>query len=166
LFLESHFEAAFESMPLVGGDLLVTGILLAAADRVQDTTRRAADLGVLGALAIGAAQALAILPGISRSGATICMALFLGLDRKEAARFSFLLSVPAILGAAVLKIEEVFGTGNEIGLPVVVGTLVAFVSGIAALQWLIHVLNRRRLIGFAAYCWLAGIVAIAASFLL
>ncbi|MFC1474848.1 undecaprenyl-diphosphate phosphatase, partial [bacterium] len=158
--------AAFGSVALVGGDLLVTGALLAAADRIKSTGKKAAGMGVTGALIIGAAQAFAILPGISRSGTTICVALFLGLDRKEAARFSFLLAIPAIAGAAVLKLKDTLDAGADVNLVVVAsGMTVAFVSGLLALQWLIHVLNKGKLLGFAIYCWVIGVSAIAGAFI-
>ena len=166
LFLEEFFELAFESLPVVGADLLITGAVLAVSDRFRGPGKKAADLGPAGALIVGAAQALAILPGISRSGATICAALFLGLDRKEAARYSFLLSVPAIAGAAVLKAKDAFGPQFEMGLPVLGGTALACISGLVALQWLLAVLTRGRLIYFAAYCWLAAAGAFSLSFLL
>jgi len=158
--LNDKIEKAFGSAAFAGAGLLVTAAVLFAADRARAGERPAASLGATGALAVGAAQAVAILPGISRSGSTICTAIFLKLDRKEAARFSFFLFIPAILGAVVLELKDALEAGPTEILPVLVGAGAAFITGIFALNVLIRVLTRGRLAWFAAYCVIAGTAAI------
>jgi undecaprenyl-diphosphatase len=117
-------------------------------------------IGLLAAVIVGAAQAAAILPGISRSGATICAAILLGLHRKWAVEFSFLISIPAILGAALLKFIEdyaVIGSGNLSFEALAAGMILSFLVGIVALKMLIRTSRRRRLKYFAAYCYILAI---------
>jgi len=111
------------------------------------------------ALLIGIAQGCAILPGISRSGSTIAAAMYMGVERSEAARFSFLLVLPVILGATVLKGMELLQSGlpSQGGLTLLVGTLAAYCSGAIALKWLLGVIRRGRLDRFAYYCYAVGI---------
>ncbi len=108
---------------------------------------------------VGIAQGMAIMPGISRSGATICVALMLGLRRRWAGEFSFFIAVPAILGATVLKIADAFQAMSDAGLsiewgPIAVGSVLSFVTGIGALMVLLVVIRSARLHYFAMYCWL------------
>jgi len=157
----SAIEKTFSSAVFAGGGLLVTAALLAAADRTRAGERGAASLGVPGSLIVGAAQAVAILPGVSRAGATICAAIFLKLDRREAARFSFFLFIPAILGAVVLEMKKALVAGPHHGAITILGMAAAFITGMFALNILIRVLTRGRLIWFSAYCAAAGVFAIA-----
>ncbi len=166
LLFKDQFEAALGSASIAGVDLLITGVFLFLADRVKKTNRKAASLGLAGALIVGTAQAFAIMPGISRSGATICAALFLGVDRKEAARFSFILAVPVILAGSVFELTSMLSAGIENAVPVLAGAIMAFVSGLIALKWLISVLTRGRLTWFAIYCWALGTVSILGSLFL
>jgi len=166
LVLGDAVESAFGSVAAVGGLLLVTGAFLLAAD--TKTRRNPADgapaamMGLAGALIIGSAQAFALLPGVSRSGATICAAIFIGVARRDAARFSFLMAIPAIAGAAVLHLKDA-GTGLPPMLPVIIGAAVAFISGLIALKWLLAVLTRGRLLWFSIYCFAIGAAAIVLS---
>ena len=124
---------------------------------------------------IGIAQAIAILPGISRSGATISTALLLGIDRERAARFSFLMVVPLILGAMLVKTKKyldaseeaanvVAGAPEALGaMPLTVGFLAAFLSGLLACTWMINLVKRGKLVYFAIYCFVVGGIAIVAS---
>jgi len=123
----------------------------------------AAMMGFAGALIIGSAQAVALLPGISRSGATICAAIFIGVARRDAARFSFLMAIPAIAGAAVLHLKDVSDAGLPPMGPVIIGAAAAFISGLIALKWLISTLTRGRLLWFSIYCFVVGTVAIILS---
>ncbi|HPI78354.1 MAG TPA: undecaprenyl-diphosphate phosphatase [bacterium] len=167
LALGDAVESAFTSVVVVGGLLLITGTLLLSAD--AKTQRNPADgapaamMGLAGALIIGSAQAFALLPGVSRSGATICAAIFIGVARRDAARFSFLMAIPAIAGAAVLHLKDAAGTGLPPMLPVLAGAAVAFISGLIALKWLIAVLTRGRLLWFSIYCFAIGAAAIVLS---
>jgi undecaprenyl-diphosphatase len=154
----------FSSIRLVGVMLFITGILLWLTRGLQRGGRDTAELTLWDGLCVGIMQGLAILPGISRSGSTIAVGLFKGLDRETAARYSFLLSIPAIVGAMVL---ELAGTGlrgaSALG-PTAVGTCVAGAVGYGALKTLIGLVKRGELYIFSFYCWLVGGVALFLSF--
>ena len=161
-FLETQIEAAFTSALLVGICLLVTGALLFAADCARKRARRSA-IRLLDALAIGFAQAAAILPGISRSGATIGTGMILGVRGREAARFSFLLAIPAILAAGGVKLTQTvsdasLGSGEWAGL--LLGALAAAVVGAAAIKGLLVLIARGKLKIFGIYCFALGLAAI------
>ncbi|MDY6989771.1 MAG: undecaprenyl-diphosphate phosphatase [Thermodesulfobacteriota bacterium] len=148
----------FSSTRLVGIMLLVTGFLLWFTRTMKKEGRR--ELTVWDALCVGVIQGLAILPGISRSGSTIAIGLFKGLDRETAARYSFLLSIPAIVGAMALELIQagISGTPPPLG-PAVVGACVAGAVGYVALKALIGLVKKGTLYTFAFYCWpLGGIV--------
>lgn len=156
LVFKDPLEKMFGSLNVVGLMLVVTGTLLAVTRLVPEGKR---GLGVSMALAVGAAQGLAIIPGISRSGATIACGILLGLDRDLAARFSFLLSIPAILGALILQM--VTGTARGPGLLVLVeGGVTAAVVGFFALKLLMGLVRRGRFSVFAPYCWILGIAVL------
>lgn len=148
--------ALFSSTLAVGLALLVTGALLFATRFIPAGTRRT---GPGSALAIGFIQGLAIIPGVSRSGSTISLGLFMGLDRQEAARFSFLLSLPAIVGALILESAEAGACGFS-GLALGLGFLAAFFSGWLALKVLLKVVKNGRLHNFSYYCWALGLAVI------
>jgi len=164
LTLEHPFEKLFGSPLAVGVMLLVTGGILLATRNLRDTGADETEMTAWQAVIIGIVQGLAITPGISRSGMTIAAALFLGIKRESAARFSFLLSIPAILGALVLKLRHTAITPEE--MPVqAVGMAVSFLVGVAALIWLINVVKRGKLVWFSWYVWTLGLLAIAGSFI-
>ena len=160
LFLEEWFERTFRSLLLVGLNFLITGtVLWSTRGRVRHAERPSPS--TKGAFGIGMAQALAILPGISRSGTTVAAALWLGVDPVRAAEFSFLLAVPAIAGAAVLQIPNLSGGLASAGaLPVAAGFLAALVSGVAAIRLLIFLLRNKAFHRFAPYCWGIGAITI------
>lgn len=162
--LEDAITRAFESPRIVAGGLYLTAVLLVASERVRRRRGGAAasDEGVpdrevtaATALAVGAAQALAIVPGVSRSGATIAAGLFAGLSRRAAARFSFLLSIPIILGTTVRMLPElttpVEGALAFDGPRIALGVAVATASGWAAIRVLLRLVERRDLTPFAIY---------------
>lgn len=152
LGFEDWFEQAFRRPGLVGVMLVVTaGFLLAT----RFARERKGAAGWRDALLIGLAQAVAILPGISRSGATIAMALLVGVRREDAFRFSFLLSVPAVLGAAFKKLLSSELAGLDVG-PVVFGVAVAFAVGLGTLVLLRRIVLRGRLHWFSVYCLALG----------
>ena len=159
LLLHDWIAVVFETSWWVGVLLLVNGGVLFAGSRL-DTVRRKEALGWRHAVAVGVAQAVAILPGISRSGSTISTGLATGLDREDAARFSFLLAVPAILLALVYKLSKLLGGAEEVGAgmwaPIAVGTLVSMLVGYAALRMLLAVVRRHKLGYFGWYCLAAG----------
>lgn len=144
----------FNSIEAVGWALLATGVILMTTRWVARSTPLDRP-GPANALVMGIAQGLAVIPGVSRSGSTIAAGLLTGLRREEAARFSFLMAVPAILGAVLL--ESLGGGANEIGAgPLIVGFIIAGLTGYAALAILVKVLNSGRFHWFAYYCWAVG----------
>ncbi len=163
---EDQFEALFLNPRAVGGFLLVTALLLFISERWSQQRRELQEVNLMDALLIGLAQAIAIAPGISRSGATIAAGLGRGLRRETAARFSFLLSIPAILGAGLLqgvKLAISDAPGNGVML-LVIGFLAATVTGYLCIRFLLSFLQRGRLYIFAAYCALAGLSGLVLSF--
>jgi len=150
-------ETAFSSVRLVGVDLLVTAAVLFASRRFPG---RSEPVTPIRALLIGIAQAVAILPGISRSGMTLVAGLALGLSGADAARFSFLLAVPAILGAVVLQLPELASLGAATPVPLLVGFLTAALSGYGAVLLVWRVVERGRLALFAPYCLLVGVAVL------
>jgi undecaprenyl-diphosphatase len=171
---KDYFEAAFASPALAGGFLILTAILLMVAERfgppvippVNGGNRRGGkeleQLGWLDAVIIGIWQAAAMLPGISRSGATIGGAVLKGFNRPAAARFSFLMSIPALLGAGVIALKDLLDAGNLAAeLPAIsVGFIAAAVSGYLCIRWLLHYLQRHSLYLFAAYCAIVSVISI------
>lgn len=155
--LESLFDAPRAACAM----LLVTAAVLVGTRFTPPTGRDDREMTWKDALVIGTVQGLAIVPGISRSGSTIAAALFLGLDRELAARFSFLLSVPAILGALVLKLKDVGETGLAVdGGAAAVGFVAALVTGFAALVALLPLVRRGRLHWFAFYLVPTGLAGL------
>lgn len=168
ILFERQVSAVFDDPERVSLLLMGTGIILvaseliarrressAAADQLNHVEALAKAVGPVDALAIGAAQAVAILPGFSRSGWTIGAGLAAGLDRPLAARFSFLLSIPVLAGAVAVKLPDLSGSGVSAGA-LAVGGLAALVSSYFAVSSLIGYLQRRGLYPFAAYCLIAG----------
>jgi undecaprenyl-diphosphatase len=156
LLFKKFFEELFSSIVAVAALLIGTGLLLFAAEMVKKGRKTAQDMSLWDGLVIGLAQAAAIAPGISRSGATISAGLFLGLDRELAARFSFLLSIPAILGATILQFRGI-SAGFHAGAGVfLAGFAAAALCGGLAIHALLRIIRQRTLRGFAAYCCLAG----------
>ncbi len=156
--LTIHFAAGevFAS-PLAAGLLVaLTGVLLLATRKAAAGGRGLADMGLADALIIGLVQGIAVLPGVSRSGSTIAAALFLGITRDAAARFSFLLAIPSILGAGVLVLADVTQVSAAAAWAALIGAAVSAGVGYAALGLLVFIVNRGRLYLFAPYCWLVG----------
>ncbi|OEU54095.1 MAG: hypothetical protein BA868_02485 [Desulfobacterales bacterium C00003106] len=156
-------HVCFSSIRFVGFMLLVTGTLLALTKRFQKGDRDLSGFKVTDALLIGLAQGLAILPGISRSGATISAGLFAGVNRETSARYSFLLSIPAIFGAVLMEWESSMQGSMPVHV-IVVGTVTAAIVGYASLKLLMWMLKKGDFFVFAPYCWITGAVAIALSF--
>lgn len=154
--LKDPIEAAFTHPLLVSIALLITGGILWSTRYVGPGTN---DVGGREAWIIGLAQAVAMIPGISRSGATISAGLWRKVDRVKAAEFSFLLALPAILGATILEAKDLSGVSSSPDLwPLMVGTIVAYVSGVIALRLLLGIVRRGKLSRFAYYCWAVGIL--------
>jgi len=153
-------ETLFSSVLLVGLMLMVTGALLWTTRRRGSGGRQVVRVGIRDALIIGLVQGIAIVPGISRSGSTIAVALLLGIDRRVAGRFSFLLSLPAICGATLLGFRQAAISTSMPAGPVVAGTFAAAAAGYLALVFLLKVVDAGRLYRFAPYCWAVGLAAI------
>jgi len=154
-------DQLFASLLVVGLALLLTTGLLLATRLVKAKGRDILAFTVLGAVVVGVAQGLAVIPGVSRSGATIATCLIIGLNRDTAARFSFLLSIPAILGALLLSLVSGSDTWGEFtAATLILGTLVSAGVGYAALATLIKIVRHGRLYYFAPYCLLLGLLTL------
>lgn len=162
ILFDKQIESLFTSnMLLVGCMLLVTGVLLLLADRAKQTDK---SVGFFSALIVGISQAIAILPGISRSGATISTCVLLGIDRSKAARFSFLMVVPLIFGKmAKDMLDGDLWTAGTDPVPLIVGFVVAFFTGLLACTWMISLVKAANLKWFSWYCFAVGAIAIAAG---
>lgn len=151
LAFRPHIESSLRALPVIGVALIVVGLAMAAAERYARHERDLDAAGLRDALLVGAAQALALIPGVSRSGITLCAALALGLRRDDAARFSFLLSVPAIGAAGVLELPLVLGD-DGVGAPALVAGLgAAAISGYACIAWLLRFLRTHTMLPFVVY---------------
>lgn len=163
LFFEEEFEQLFNGkILLVGCMLILTALLLFLADKAKDTDKK---VSFKNAFVIGISQAIAILPGISRSGATISTSVLLGNDKTKAARFSFLMVVPLIFGKIakdVLGGELTYENHNFSAL--VIGFIAAFIAGLIACTWMIALVKKSKLSYFAIYCIAVGLIAIIFSF--
>ena len=159
LLLKSVVEHTFGSALAVSAFLMGTALILVLSERLSKFDRAMDALTWLDALWIGIFQALALFPGISRSGATIAGGLLRGFNREQSARFSFLLAVPTMLGAggiALLDLGQAGDVGAQLG-PLVVGFIAAAIVGFFAIHWLLSFLRQRRLYGFALYCALISV---------
>ena len=168
LLFQDQIEFLFENqILLVGGMLIITGLLLFLADRAKRTERKVKKAD---AIIIGIAQAIAILPGISRSGSTIAVALVLGVSREKAAKFSFLMVLLPIIGASLLKIKKYIEFPDlepEINtLTLFLGFIAAFISGYLACRWMVKIVKKGKLIYFSVYCFILGLTAISYSYML
>lgn len=153
--LETFFDG---QILLVGFMLLITGLLLFLADKAKHTEKK---VGFVHSLVIGISQAIAILPGISRSGATIGTSVLLGIDRVKAARFSFLMVVPLILGKMAKDIiSDDFAQTNIQYFELSIGFVAAFITGLIACTWMISIVKKSKLKYFSYYCFAVGVTAI------
>lgn len=159
---KNQIEQLFGSSLFVGLMLIVTGTILYVTEHYKVTTKELTKMSAKDAIIIGCGQAVAIIPGISRSGTTIAMGLFRGLDRESAARFSFLLAIPTILGALVLSLEELFaGTAMMSTGVLAAGFVAAALTGYLAIHFLLDIVRKGRLIWFSYYTWAVGALVIA-----
>jgi undecaprenyl-diphosphatase len=161
LILKKHIEGDLRSLYVVASALIVVGIVMAVIDHHASGRdgRNIDTLGYRDAILIGLAQTVALVPGVSRSGATICMALLLGFARSDAARFSFLLSIPAVAGAGILEARGAFTRLGADAIPALaIGTGVAAVVGYASIAWFLRWLGSHHLTGFAVYRVAAGLL--------
>lgn len=162
---KDFFEGLFENLLVIGSMLLVTACLLLLAGKMRRDGRGESQMNAVDAILVGIAQGAAIIPGISRSGSTIACLLVRGIDGETAARFSFLLALPAVGGATLLSLRDLQHV-NAGELPAyAVGSFIAFLSGLLAIRFLLAVVRNRRLRGFAIYCLLMGSTIILYSLL-
>lgn len=163
VLFDEEIEALFNGNILfVGFMLIVTALLLWLADKAKDTNK---NVSFPNALTIGISQAIAILPGISRSGATISTAVLLGIDKTKAARFSFLMVVPLILGKIAKDIMSGdITTTSSNNLVLIIGFTSAFVAGLVACTWMIKLVKKSKLSYFAIYCLVVGLIAIGVAY--
>lgn len=157
LFLRARIETLYSgNMVLVGSMLLVTASLLTISHFVR---RKEKPVGFIDAFIIGVAQAIAVIPGISRSGATISTGMILGNRKDELARFSFLMVIIPVIGANIIEFLEPGAIQNNTASGVIIlGALAAFVSGFLACTWMINLVRRSKLIWFAVYCFVIGLL--------
>ena len=163
LFKDVIEELFVGNMILVGSMLLITGGLLLFAHYKKDGIK---SVGYFESLMIGIAQAIAVLPGISRSGSTIATALILGIEKSKAARFSFLMVLIPIFGASLLELMEFAESPSSHAIAtssLIIGFLASFISGFLACRWMIAIVRKGKLTYFAVYCFVVGIIAIVAS---
>lgn len=161
LSLEGFFLRFYESVTAVGVFWLVTGFVLWGVNRLGTAGRDMEGIRPANAVFVGILQGAAIAPGLSRSGLTVAGGLLTGLGHRSAANFSFLLSVPAVLGAVILDLPAVLGDGAGASFPVLFwGSLAAAVSGYLAIKFFLRMIAAGQLIFFAFYCWLVGLLAL------
>jgi undecaprenyl-diphosphatase len=158
ILFRDWFESLFSKPKIVGVMLLITGLVLYLTRWTKREGRKIEKMGWVDSILIGIAQGLAIIPGISRSGATISTGLFCGLDRELSAKFSFLLSIPAILGATFLELRKI-GPGVEVWTGLI-GMMIAFLVGLFSLTFLVRMIKLGWVGKFSYYCWLLGVIII------
>lgn len=163
-----QLETLFQSAKAVGFCLLITAVLLFIADKIAKGKKTMNEARVSDSIFIGVFQAIATLPGVSRSGATITAGLFRGFSRELAVEFSFIMSIPAILGANILTLKDAFGSNIDLSsfFPYIVGAVVAGVSGYFAIKLISYLVKKDKFGFFAYYCAIVGVVTIVAAFIL
>ena len=159
LFFDDMMEQLFnKNLVLVCSMLVITGLLLYVADKAKNTTKK---VGPLESIIIGISQAIAILPGISRSGATISTSVLLGIDREEAARFSFLMVVPLIFGKIAKDLlDDSFTLYSDNAMELGLGFISAFLTGLIACKWMIALVKRSQLKYFSYYCFAVALLGL------
>ncbi len=160
LALQNLIDREFRNLWVIGTTLVVLGVVLGIAERVGRKSRPIEQLTMRHAILLGFAQAGALVPGVSRSGATISMGLFLGYERAAATRYAFLLAIPAVVGAGVFKLKDIGGTNNYGVGPTIVGTVVSFVVGLAVIHWLLRYVSTRSYAPFVAYRIVLGLLVL------
>ncbi|MDL2271267.1 undecaprenyl-diphosphatase UppP [Methanobrevibacter sp. OttesenSCG-928-I08] len=159
ILFESQVEALFAGALYVPGFFLfVTGTILYLSQRINKNKVNFENMGLKESIFMGLAQACAILPGLSRSGTTIASGLVIGLNKEFAAKFSFILSIPAILGATLVQATSIGSAIDTNFLAMFLGFIAAALSGYFAIKWLLEIIQKRSLDIFAYYCWIMGII--------
>jgi undecaprenyl-diphosphatase len=161
IVFSDQIENNARSLYLIGTTMVVMGVLLLLADRSSRQARDVDDLNKKDAAVIGVAQACALIPGVSRSGATLTAGLFLGLNRYAAARYSFLLSVPAVVLSGLYELKDIGGEGSVGAAPTAVATVCAFIAGYASIAFLLRYLSTHTTGIFVAYRVAVGVLVLA-----
>ncbi len=162
LAFEDLIDREFRNLWVIGTTLVVLGVVLGIAERIGRRTRPIESLTWTHAVLLGLAQAAAVVPGVSRSGATISMGLALGYERAAATRYAFLLAIPAVVGAGIYKLKDIPGGDNAYGWgPTILGTLVSFVVGLAVIHWLLQYVSKHSYAPFVAYRIVLGTLVLA-----
>jgi undecaprenyl-diphosphatase len=157
IIFKDVIEEDFRNLWIIGTTLVVLGIVLGVADRVGRNEKSIREMTLGRAVLMGCAQALALIPGVSRSGATISMGRFLGFEREAATRYAFLLAIPAVVGAGLFELKEIPHGENSYGWgPTLTATVVSFVVGYAAIAWLLRYVSTRSYTPFVVYRVLLG----------
>ncbi|WP_244242303.1 undecaprenyl-diphosphate phosphatase [Nocardioides seonyuensis] len=157
VLLKDVIERDFRNLWIIGTMLIVMGIVLGIADRTSRADRPIGKITLRDAVLMGAAQALALIPGVSRSGATISMGRLLGFEREAATRYAFLLAIPAVVGAGLFELKEIPHGHNDFGWgPTITATVVSFVVGYAAIAWLLRYVSTKSYTPFVVYRVLLG----------
>ena len=152
VLLKDVIERDFRNLWIIGTTLIVLGVILGIADRVSRNDKTIRRITLRDAVLMGLAQAMALIPGVSRSGATISMGRFLGYEREAATRFAFLLAIPAVVGAGLFELKEIPHGENTYGWgPTIVATVVSFVVGYAAIAWLLRYVSTKSYTPFVIY---------------
>ncbi|MDD2210715.1 MAG: undecaprenyl-diphosphate phosphatase [Candidatus Cloacimonetes bacterium] len=160
LVFKDLLKSAYQSPIFVAFMLLITGLIIFASDFVKNSSIPSSNIGFIKSVFIGLAQGLAIIPGISRSGTTISTSLFCGVKRKDAAHFSFLLSIPAIMAANIGEMNQLRSLNPSVLHIYIAGFIAAFISGYMVIAFLIRLIQSGSLKYFAFYVWLVGAIAI------
>ncbi len=158
LLFEDFFESLYSTPVAIAIGLIITGTLLFVIERISSGDRTIKDIGFRHAFLVGVFQGIAICPGISRSGSTLAGGLISGLKRKIAVKFAFLISIPSILGSALLELPDALeqGIDKSLAMPMLIGIIVAAVSGFAAIKLMIRLVSNKKLFYFSIYTWALG----------
>ena len=157
--LKDKFEAMFSHPLLASFMLIITGFILIFSDNVKKTDISMDNIGIKRSIYIGLAQTFAIIPGISRSGTTIAVSIYNGIKREDAARFSFLLSIPAILGANISEFSSLKHLSSTYVWQYIIGAVAAFISGYLVIALLISIVKKQKLKIFSYYCWAVALIS-------
>jgi undecaprenyl-diphosphatase len=161
LLFQDTIKHEFRRVALIAVALIVFGLILGLAERVGRKTRPIEDLTLRHAVLFGLAQACALFPGVSRSGGTISMGLFLGYERRAATRYAFLLAIPAVLGAGIFNLKDIPGGQNAYGTgPTIVATVVSFIVGLAIIHWLLEYVSKKSYAPFVIYRVALGVLVL------
>lgn len=169
LLVKDKLDALFSNTLFVGCALLVTAVVLLLSERAPRLRKDASSATWLDAFLVGCAQAVAVVPGISRSGSTICAGLFCGFSRDFAVRFAFIMSLPVVFGANLLEVGDAVAQAKSTGIPIhlyIIGVVVAMISGLLAIRLIRLITNKGHFRPFVIYCGLVGILSIIASIIL